>query len=70
MSMEIPPWTNTKDTCKLFGVGRQWLQKARDKGLIRGKKLGDAKQAGVVYRTSDLVEYLEKQDATDESVTA
>lgn len=55
-------WMNSTDTMTRFGVSRKWLERARQSGIIRAKKHGDAKQASVSYRVADLVEYFESHE--------
>ncbi len=55
----VPLWATANDIRSLFGVSATALNRLVGSGDVRKKKLGDADQAGAVYRVADMLDFLE-----------
>jgi hypothetical protein len=57
----LPVWALARTVEGLTGLGRKRLNDLVGRGEVRSAKTGDARQAGRVYRVSDVLDWLEKR---------
>lgn len=63
----IKEFSNAKDCSDRFSVPSNQLREWWREGKIRGKKLKEGRQGGMLYKVSDIREFLLVQDEGEES---